>query len=473
MAALLALTGTVRANDQDLTALRGQIMHSFRQDDPRRALDLIGGYLELAPGDGAMIYNAACAHCRLGELERAERHLLDAIKAGFQAFSSMSRDPDIAPLRGRPIYRAVMAARQAADGALAKRRVDTWRARMSGYHHERDEARRIDFLSALPPAEQARLRQVTATNLAAVGALLDDPPRTWMLVALVAPPDAADILPSVHVRGRYQHEVRQLVATDLDQSLGHELAHAVHHHDMDRRGQDHPMWIQEGIACLFEAIAVEPDGRIQLPSTERDRQTRTLAAAGDLLPWSELFALSAGEFGARAAVAYPQVRSLLRFVAGSGLLRAWYDVYVSGFDADPTGAAALERVFGRPLHQIESEWRDWIAEPAAVSRVDPGLRVATEVLVSGASPPGAAPAAPSADGRRHYQDGLACMRRGDLPSAWVSWAALRPLDPSLASLLENLMRHAVRPGLLPAVTPAAGVRQPRAAACPPRGPASL
>ncbi|NIM60902.1 MAG: hypothetical protein GTO30_04390, partial [Acidobacteria bacterium] len=51
--------------------------------------------------------------------------------------------------------------------------------------------------------------------------------------------------------GIYEHERRRLIARDIGASLRHELTHAYHYADMDRLGQRHPLWVQEGIATLY------------------------------------------------------------------------------------------------------------------------------------------------------------------------------------------------------------------------------
>ncbi|MHC4992668.1 MAG: hypothetical protein ACYTGC_16990, partial [Planctomycetota bacterium] len=43
-----------------------RIIEAFDDDDPAAAAELLEEYLERYPNDAVMLYNAACAHARLG-----------------------------------------------------------------------------------------------------------------------------------------------------------------------------------------------------------------------------------------------------------------------------------------------------------------------------------------------------------------------------------------------------------------------
>jgi hypothetical protein len=144
---------------------------------------------------------------------------------------------------------------------------------------------------------------------------------------------------------------------------------------MDALGQDHPAWIQEGLACLFEAWS--PGSRDaplgQFLPNDRDDAARALALQGDLLEWPEIISMSASSLGAEASRSYPQLRSMMRFLdeAAPGGVVGWYARYVEGFDGDPGGTRSLEAAFGSPLAEAESRWRIWVLEGLPdSSRVD-------------------------------------------------------------------------------------------------------
>jgi S1-C subfamily serine protease len=49
-----------------------------------------------------------------------------------------------------------------------------------------------------------------------------------------------------------------------------------------------------------------------------------------------------------------------------GLLKKWYEAYKAGYEDDPTGAKAIEKVIGKPLAKIEADWLKWAAKIESV-----------------------------------------------------------------------------------------------------------
>ena len=148
------------------------IYERLRNNDNEGSRELIERHLEHAPDDAVMLYNAACVECRLGAVQPAARYLIRAVQAGFADFSHLRRDADLRPLREHPVYRAIVAARRAADEALTHRRLDEWRQRFGhgSYRYETDPDRRFAFVTALDDdAHAAAGRLLRAANSAASG----------------------------------------------------------------------------------------------------------------------------------------------------------------------------------------------------------------------------------------------------------------------------------------------------------------
>lgn len=100
-----------------------------------------------------------------------------------------------------------------------------------------------------------------------------------------------------------------------------------------------------------------------------------MASGRTFMPLAKLVTLSPDDFMAKSQQLYPQVRSLFEYIADSGKLRRWYRRYTETFDQDRTGKLALEDVFGKPLAQIESDWRTWVLKrPAVHTAPKPGDR---------------------------------------------------------------------------------------------------
>jgi hypothetical protein len=322
------------------------------------------------PGPEAIaLYNTACAESRGGDSDHAAASLLRAVKAGFHDFSHMRRDPDLRALREHRVFRALVDAREAADGLLARRRLDEWRQVLDPgrYRFEIDDKRRLSFATSLDEAAHRDMRRMLDELSAQLGRSLfgspsAEPAPAHGRVLIVVPTnrDAARLVPEPNAAGVYHHHRREVITTDPHRSLRHEFVHVLHHAHMDTLGQEHPAWVQEGLAALYEEY--RPVGADGVRFTANDRQPVTLALAdgGRLIPWRDLMAMPPDALRAEAARAYPELRSIFRFVAEQGRLEAWYDIYVAGYEDDPTGTAALEAAMGLPLDQLERRWRQWL-----------------------------------------------------------------------------------------------------------------
>src|SRR5688572_1962000 len=86
LAATLALTGAVHAQHDRATSLERQIYSCFGQGEYAKARELIEAHLKYSPNDADMLYNLACAHCRLEDYDASAAALLKAFKAGFSDF---------------------------------------------------------------------------------------------------------------------------------------------------------------------------------------------------------------------------------------------------------------------------------------------------------------------------------------------------------------------------------------------------
>jgi tetratricopeptide (TPR) repeat protein len=354
------------ANEDSVKASRGTIIALLRAKDWPTAAAALDDHLALHPDDAVMHYNAACARAQLGALERAERALLDAIRAGFDDWTAIARDGDLAPLHARPMYRAILAARDAADGALASRRAAEWLARFDGspapYRHVVAAPLRLDFLTAMDDAALAAVMHEARVVFDLLAPLmLREAPARRVTVVLLEPAEAALALPTRFAHGRYAPGRRELVArADRPASLRHELVHVLHHDLMDAQRRTHAPWVIEGLAALFEDFRVEPDGRIVFLANARHGIARSVARSGRWTAWHEFIALDGESFDAEAHVHYAVARSMFEFIDDEASLACFIDAYMNGLDDDPTGAAALEAMFDVPLGDVEARWAEWV-----------------------------------------------------------------------------------------------------------------
>lgn len=117
----------------------------------------------------------------------------------------------------------------------------------------------------------------------------------------------------------------------------------------------------------------------------RHNQARKLASTRTFTPFAKVIALKPDDFMAKSQPLYPQVRSMFEYFADTGKLRRWYERYTATFAEDSTGKRALEDVFGKPLAQIENDWRTWVLKRPAVDTAPKGGVRTIGVEVTGAT----------------------------------------------------------------------------------------
>jgi hypothetical protein len=390
----------VRSGDGDAPG-RSEIDAALRARDFARADKLIEARVAQGDRDPILLYNHACVLAQLGRTEDAEKSLLESIKAGFNEFELMESDADLEPIRASRTYDAIMEARarlleKAPKGApsqpsrrVAPNPLGRWKSEHGDrYRYETDASVGLSFATFLDEASHRRMRDMLAKlERHLLKTYFTKPPDEAALVAIVRPEDAAKYLDRAEIRGMYVHAARRLVARDTGESLTHEFVHLLHYADMERRNQRHPIWMQEGLASLYESYAIKDDGSVEFIPNIRFNIARKQVLSKTARPWKELFALSADAFMQDAERLYPQVRAVFEFLAREGKLEAFYKGLVETYADDPTGVRAVERAFGEPLARVEARWRKWMTERGEVddrvSTGDASLGVAAEDVGDG------------------------------------------------------------------------------------------
>jgi tetratricopeptide (TPR) repeat protein len=351
------------------------IYRAFDRGDYERAASLIESYLEHRPNDAGMLYNLACAYAQLDRKDDAASALLKSVRAGYRDFEHMKRDPDLESIRGEELYKAILEAAQQAQTEGAEETLARWKATYGeeGYRFEIDEKHKLAFAAALDDESYAWMLdglKKEADHL--INTLFDEAPPYYVLIAVPTPEHADAIIGDPEIGGRYEHGRRRLITRDIGGSLRHEFVHAYHFAHMERLGlrRPHPLWIQEGLATLYEDYEIEPDGTFTFVSNKRHNIVRRRARLNLLMDWRDFFELSADRFMDKASWTYPQTRSIFEFIADRGKLRDWYRAYVDNYTTDRTGVRAFEVAFGRPLEEIEDDWKKWVlARPEVDVRI--------------------------------------------------------------------------------------------------------
>ena len=368
--------------DDDADARERMIVRTFAAGRHQRALELVDEYLVLWPESPNMHYNRACAFALLDRPDAAGEALLDAVKHGFRDFDTMRRDPDLKSMRDHETFTAILEAKGRISRDAAGRQADAWKKRYGeGYVHERDADRRLHVATGLGGRAHAEMMEM-------IGRQADEQSRTlfpeasldWCFIVVPAPKDVKEVFQREldvddpeRTPGVYLHGRRLLVSRDIGATMRHEFTHRMHWADMESRGQRHAMWVQEGLASLYEDYEWRPDGSLVFAPNIRHNIARRQVDAGVDLPFEKLFSLEPDSFLAGNARYYPQVRSIFEFLADLDLLGLWYRSYCGTFDRDPTGGKAWEKTFGLPLDQVNQRWRRWVRDRGGITdRVGPG-----------------------------------------------------------------------------------------------------
>lgn len=391
-------------DDESVTALHEEALAHYAAGRTEDALSAWVRILRSRPRDTAALYNSACAVTRLGFPEEAFKLLDLAVQFGFVNFEHLKRDPDLAALRSDPRYDELI-------GSIEKRYADAaehmeaWSRETlgGGAIIERVESLRLVLATNLERETFERMRRSIEEQVRLqIGMLFDGPPNSYVLVLVPTPEKADELIGSVYVGGFYDHDTRRLVLRDLGPSLRHEITHALHHGQMDRLGQSHPMWIQEGLASMFEMYDAGPDGRYRVLDNTRLNIVLNLRRAASLTKWRTFFAQEDDRFNrVRARAKYAEARAIFQFLAEQGRLEEWYRLYLSTYGEDRSGALAFERLFARSLDEVEREYRTWlgakekVAEKVRRDQPSLGVWVADQaandgVQIVGINPGGAA-----------------------------------------------------------------------------------
>ncbi|MCA9296513.1 MAG: PDZ domain-containing protein [Phycisphaerales bacterium] len=352
-----------------------QVPRLFSAERYEEAATLLSAYIDAHPNDADMLYNLACAFARLGRTDDAADTMLRAVESGFVAFDHMMSDPDLDAIRDHPTYTAILEAvrrvrdRNSDPTTALQHAIDQWKDRFGdqAYRYAIDEQRRLAFATALDAASSEAMRTMLireADHCVATlfGGHLDVP----VLIAIPTPDDADTLLQAADIGGMYVHASRRLIARNIGDSLRHEFVHAMHFAHMERIGQKHPLWIQEGIAALYETYSWADDGTIVFEPNDRRNIAKRRQRAGRLMAWDRLFDMTGVQFMRMAGRLYPEVRSIFEYLAAEGKLSTWYSTYVLHFDEDSTGRLAMEKVFDAPLRDVERAWQVWLAQSPAV-----------------------------------------------------------------------------------------------------------
>jgi hypothetical protein len=359
-----------------------------------KAEELLRRQLVLQPGNFVVLYNLACTRALQDDPKGAADLLVQAVEHGFSDLRYMDRDPQLKAARDEPAYKAIRAnwpevLRRQCENNLADART----LFKKGYDESRDQRLRVAYLSAFNPksfesakAELSRIADWANTHLFTT--LLDQTQAAqdaWVVVVLPSKPDftrwatmsygSGAVQGTSMIAGAYEHDRKRLVAMDLGATMRHEFLHALHWRHATRLGQMHPVWILEGLGTLVEDYDLDQAGRLVPATSWRTNTVKRIEKLGKLTPIETLAAMKTAQFSSQRPLAnYAQARAVFLYLSQKDQLAPWYAYYTTHYLEDPKGVKALEAVLGKPIEEINKDFRAWVrALPAVPEEIKPGM----------------------------------------------------------------------------------------------------
>lgn len=362
---------------------------AFEKKDWRASEEALRALIPLDEQNFVPRYNLGCTLAMQGRVAEAMEAVVDSIEHGFVDRRQLLADPFLQAVRTDPATREqferlignwgeVLKRHRDANAAAAKK--DFPSAKDAGLN----EDLRLVYLSSFNPksfdAAKAEIdligrwaKDVLFTDVTPEAAAND----AWAVVIL---PNRKEFLRWAFatygqiamsngqgIGGSYSHDDKRLVAQDLGSSFRHEFMHVLHWRDCTRRGQMHPIWVMEGLCSLVEDYDLDRDGKLVPATSWRSNTVKRLEKAGSLIPIEKLCALPREKFMiGRPLAMYAQARTLFLYLSDQGKLGAWYAKFCETFEKDPTGVAAFEAVFEKPIKQINLDYRAWVKALQAV-----------------------------------------------------------------------------------------------------------
>jgi len=148
-----------------------------------------------------------------------------------------------------------------------------------------------------------------------------------------------------------------IIVVNADTGLG-TLTHELAHHFTDCAFDYRPVqWINEGISTYFEKFIGYLDEEGKMHITFGYFSNLRLPQAKEIIhefTFSELI----GRGG------FPQslIRTFVIFLHKKGKFKDFVRAAAAGSLDDPFGLGAIEKVYNKPLEEIEAEWKKWVLE---------------------------------------------------------------------------------------------------------------
>lgn len=378
----------IRGDPQQVRQLHTQASRLHNQKQYAQAIAVYRQLLALAPDDATALYNVACGYSLLNEREDAVDYLERAVLAGFSNFQHIRSDSDLDNLRTESGYLRILAEettflrKAAAQKTVRLRRELTSRGTTGKYRLYVDKQRNFIWLHAKTDAKFARIRkQMERYAEIQWRDLFRNKVTEPLHIVLLTRADGPAML-DPGIGGFFRPSTNTLICGDMlsfkmtrSSVTIHEFTHALHFADQSKRKQPHPIWLVEGMGSLFESSSVVKGKLVPRHSARLTGVQRALRRNGTI-PWRRMMQMRQPSFMADASLAYAQSRYMLLYMYEQGALKRFYDDYTTkaNFQGDKSAQESFEVVFGKPIDEVEADWKVWLAKQAVPPMPFIGIR---------------------------------------------------------------------------------------------------
>lgn len=349
--------------------LNGEAIGAMKTSQYRLAERALMAAVRMQPGNPVTLYNLGCVKARRGYFDDAMLCLEGAAMCGFSDFDLVERDPDLDVLRHTERFKQFIGdktqwQRKAAERTLARLK----REFGENYLYEIDVEQKLIFATGLSQQTLDDLKVALKRQAASQAKeLFPHRPDAFISVVIPAAADYRKVVRASNVGGFYNDDNKLLIAQKVGGYLAHEFTHALHAGDRAPLGQDHAIWVAEGLGVLYEEAGQMGEQLVPLDN-ERFPIARDAARRKALVPLVTLVKMPQDEFVRRGRVTYAEAGTLMLYLHDRGLLRQFYDAYKETYSQDQTGRAALERVTGQSLEVLEGQYVEWVMNRPLVRR---------------------------------------------------------------------------------------------------------
>jgi len=191
------------------------------------------------------------------------------------------------------------------------------------------------------------------------------------LIVIAKPDDSQTKLGLTHYGYYDDATLRILIRSDSgDTVLKHESVHLYHLEYAKKNGLPQALWVIEGLATLFENASLE-SGTVKPPPANRAEEARRLYCFNALPKLTDFLAQDFSAFYQNPAENYSLASCFLNFIYKKDCLEKFLQEYYVTCKDDKSGVKALEKVFGKTINAIETDFYGFLSTLPRVPDLPP------------------------------------------------------------------------------------------------------